>query len=65
MGRTANDAAAVLAIDVCPVCTSSSVRVAEQQDWFTVQLDRSDELRVNGADAAPEFACRDCGEIWH
>jgi hypothetical protein len=63
MGRTGNDATAVLAIDVCPVCTSSDLRVAEPE-WFAVELDRGDELRRLDADAAPEFACRDCGEIW-
>ena len=63
MGRTWDDAAGVLAIDVCPVCTSESVRIAEQ-DWFVLELDRRDELRRAGAELAPEFACRECGATW-
>jgi hypothetical protein len=62
MGRTVHDAAASLAIDVCPVCTSSSVRIAD--DWFMLELDRSDDLRGPDADLPPEFACRECGASW-
>jgi len=62
MGRTWNDAAGVLAIDVCPECTSPDVRIAEA--WFTLELDRRDELRGDEAELDPHFACRECCATW-
>ncbi|MCP2637800.1 hypothetical protein K0817_014695 [Microbacterium sp. HD4P20] len=62
MGRGWDDATLTLAIDVCPVCASSDVRIAEE--WFVLEFDRGDEVRRGDADAAPEFGCRDCGANW-
>src|SRR5687768_3543700 len=62
MGRAGDDATLTLAIDVCPVCASSEVRIAEE--WFVLEFDRGDELRHGHMGAAPQFGCRASGADW-
>ena len=62
MGRAGDDATLTLAIDVCPVCASSDVRIAEE--WFVLEFERGDELRHGESEAVPQFGCRDCGADW-
>lgn len=47
--------------EVCPVCGSFDVRAVEP-GWFTLELDRSAELRE--APVFVEFTCRECGSLW-
>ncbi|MFH8249688.1 hypothetical protein ACH3VR_04885 [Microbacterium sp. B2969] len=60
MVRTWDDGPAV-AVEVCPVCASLRVQTVEP-DWFTVELERGDELRRQVFEI--EFSCRDCGSVW-
>lgn len=53
----------VVAVEVCPVCSSLQVRVVEP-DWFVIELERAGELRAEPVFEV-EFRCRDCGSHWN
>jgi len=65
---------ALVVIESCPTCRSVDVRTLEPR-WFTVQVDRRDELhedspgtsrpaRDDGLAVEVRFGCRDCGTCW-
>ncbi|TDN92385.1 hypothetical protein [Microbacterium sp. BK668] len=61
MVRTWDDG--VVAVEVCPVCSSLQVRVVEPE-WFALELERAAELRSGESVFVVEFSCRDCGSRW-
>ena len=63
MTRTWDDSAARVAVEMCPVCESTEVGAAEP-DWFVLELDRGDEVRLAGGDVEVAFACGACGSRW-
>ena len=64
MTRTWDESAAAVAVESCPVCESTEVGAAER-DWFVLELDRGDEVRLAAGEVEVLFACRACGSHWH